>query len=362
MIGHLKSETVALAVEGADQSNYQGLPVETLYPRQPLWWRVSHHLGCRFQRPIDIDSGQRQRLAAVIAQYQVDTLLFQFINYAVLFEPVLQSFSGPAFFHGHGYDTTWDMRSFTEPSRPRYDEAYPERVRALAKQGCFIANSQHMAERLQAIDIPASRTVVKYFGVTCGKDLPSPTARQLLYVGRFAECKGPDLVIQVFERACERGFDGTLLMLGDGDLMDQCQTLRNRSPYSERIHLHGPADPETCAAAYQASLLLLTHNLKGPRTRQEEAFGVVFLEAMAHSLPVVSTRSGGIPEIVVPDETGYLAEPGDLDTQVVQILQLANDPELRRRMGENGQQRVREHFSADRERAELRRLLSAAKA
>jgi alpha-maltose-1-phosphate synthase len=97
------------------------------------------------------------------------------------------------------------------------------------------------------------------------------------------------------------------------------------------IHLHSHAAVFVCPSIY-------------------EPFGLVILEAMACETPVVASRVGGIPEIVVEGETGYLVDfdPADLDgfTTVLanRLDKLLRDPTLAARMGKAGRQRVLRHF------------------
>jgi phosphatidylinositol alpha-1,6-mannosyltransferase len=67
-----------------------------------------------------------------------------------------------------------------------------------------------------------------------------------------------------------------------------------------------------------------------------EGFGLVYLEASAHGLPVVAHAVGGVPEAVVNDHTGFLVPPVDLPALTSAFQRLVTDPELRRRLGENG--------------------------
>ena len=79
-----------------------------------------------------------------------------------------------------------------------------------------------------------------------------------------------------------------------------------------------------------------------------EPFGLINLEAMACGTPVVATRVGGIPEVVVDGETGWLVPPGD-EAALAQALRGAlADPARARRIGETGRRRVEAHFSWDR--------------
>lgn len=71
------------------------------------------------------------------------------------------------------------------------------------------------------------------------------------------------------------------------------------------------------------------------------------LEAMASGKPVIATRVGGNPEVVVDGVTGVLIPPKDLDTLAREILRLADNPDLRIQMGQAGYQRVVEKFSID---------------
>jgi glycosyltransferase involved in cell wall biosynthesis len=74
---------------------------------------------------------------------------------------------------------------------------------------------------------------------------------------------------------------------------------------------------------------------------------LAILEAMAAALPVIGTRVGGIPELVLDGETGLLVEP-ERPAELAEALDaLAADPQRRAELGRKGRERVREHFSAD---------------
>lgn len=88
---------------------------------------------------------------------------------------------------------------------------------------------------------------------------------------------------------------------------------------------------------------------------RHEAFGRVFVEAMAAGTPVIGSAVGGVPEVVEANITGLLVPPGEAQALADALVRLGSDQTLRRRMGEAGIRRVSERFSRD---AALLRLQS----
>lgn len=88
----------------------------------------------------------------------------------------------------------------------------------------------------------------------------------------------------------------------------------------------------------------------------EEPCAVAFLEAMAMKKPVVALASGGTPSMVVDGETGYLAAVGSTPDLAAKLLTLMRDPELRRRMGEQGRARVEQYLTGERMARDAERI------
>jgi glycosyltransferase involved in cell wall biosynthesis len=84
-----------------------------------------------------------------------------------------------------------------------------------------------------------------------------------------------------------------------------------------------------------------------PHKHSVEGFGLVYLEAGAHGLPVVAHAIGGVPEAVAHDETGLLVAPGDGAALTAAFARLIADPALRRRLGEAGRARATRHSWRD---------------
>jgi glycosyltransferase involved in cell wall biosynthesis len=78
-----------------------------------------------------------------------------------------------------------------------------------------------------------------------------------------------------------------------------------------------------------------------------EGFGIAIVEAMAAGRPVVATTVGGLPEIVLPGETGLLVPPGDPVALAAAVQELLNNPGRARAMGARGRERARAQFSIE---------------
>jgi glycosyltransferase involved in cell wall biosynthesis len=78
-----------------------------------------------------------------------------------------------------------------------------------------------------------------------------------------------------------------------------------------------------------------------------DAFPVAVLESMSMGLPVITTRVGGIPEMVEEGKGAILIEPGDLEALTTEILRLAAAPDLRHKMGIGNRDRIHKYFTPE---------------
>jgi len=83
-------------------------------------------------------------------------------------------------------------------------------------------------------------------------------------------------------------------------------------------------------------------------TSEHESFGLSILESMFHGHPVLATRAGGVPEVVVEGETGFLLPVGDIDGFAARLDAIVDEPQRYRSMGERGRERAATLFSSER--------------
>ena len=98
-----------------------------------------------------------------------------------------------------------------------------------------------------------------------------------------------------------------------------------------------------------------------PTTSQEPA-ALSLMEGMAMGRPLVASRTGGTPELIVDGETGLIFPPGDAAALAGQVVALLGDPERRRRMGEAGRARMEREFTVEKHVAGMLDLYERASA
>jgi glycosyltransferase involved in cell wall biosynthesis len=183
----------------------------------------------------------------------------------------------------------------------------------------------------------------------------APDAPLLGIVGNIKAWKGQRIVVEAMARVVERIPSACCLLVGDAAEADRYyeQELRGlvrKLGLEDRVVFTGF---RMNVPDYINAMQIVLHSSIEP-----EPFGRVFLEAMALSKPVIGANAGGVPEIIVPGETGLLVEPGNADDMARAILQLLPDPDACARMGRAGYARLRERFSMEKHVSAVQALYS----
>ncbi len=191
----------------------------------------------------------------------------------------------------------------------------------------------HVARSLvEDYGLPAARAATVFAGSNID---PTPVAldnvdftnRTILFLGIDWERKGGPTLLAAFARLVQRVPDARLIIAG-------C-TPRTSDP---RIEVHGKLPREEVKALLRrASLLCLPTRM--------EPFGIAPIEAHHHGLPVVATRLGAIPDMVLDGQSGHLVPPDDPAALAAALADLLLDPAKSRRFGECGRAHVAAHFT-----------------
>jgi glycosyltransferase involved in cell wall biosynthesis len=159
----------------------------------------------------------------------------------------------------------------------------------------------------------------------------APGPLRVLFVGRLVPEKGPGVLLDA-AAAMSRPIE--LRVVGDGPLRDVLAAQVERLGLRDRVVLTGPLGQNELPEQYAwADAFCLPSFAEG--------LPVVLMEAMSTGLPVVTTRIAGIPELVEDGVSGLTVFPGRPDLVAAALTALAEDPELRFRLGGTAQATVR---------------------
>ncbi|TML53939.1 MAG: glycosyltransferase family 4 protein [Actinobacteria bacterium] len=208
--------------------------------------------------------------------------------------------------------------------------------------------------------LAGGRTPVRlaYHGVELKDPPPSrhPGDRpRVLAVGRLVEKKGHETLLLAAAQLRDRGLEFTVRLAGEGPEWARLQRLVHEVGLGDRVAFLGPLSESELQAEYQRADVFALPCRKLANGDQDGLPNVI-LEAMAHGLPVVSTRLAGIVEAVVDGESGLLADQDDAAALAENLGELLQDPNLRERIGQAGRDRVAERFERS---ANLPRVVDA---
>ncbi len=192
--------------------------------------------------------------------------------------------------------------------------------------------------------IPREKIRMIYNGIDTDAFHPSSDGRaeqekRLLFVGGSNPRKGIDLVIEAFAHVHRRHPQVSLDLLGGWDWRAQ-KGEAVRLGISTRIHFHPYVPHEDMPAYYRRAYAFLAPT-------RAESFGIASAEAMACGIPIVSTRTGAVPELIDDGVHGILVPANDTRALAEAILELLNDPRRADEMGQAGRRRAQRNFSWD---------------
>jgi colanic acid/amylovoran biosynthesis glycosyltransferase len=254
----------------------------------------------------------------------------------------------PFSFTAHGSDLHVDRRML------------PQKVEAAA---FVVAISRY--NKAMIVEECSGRHEDKVHVVHCGVDAewfgrrrPSAgrTGFEIVCVASFEAVKGHRHLIRACEQLLLRGVDFSCHLVGEGPQKKDIERQIALSGLTDVVVLHGPRtrlEVARIVARSDAAVLASAPTRNGKR----EGIPVALMEAMSAGLPVVASRTGGIPELVHDEHNGFLVPPGDPDALADALEQLALDQELRERLGRAGRETILREFNQEQCASELVRLI-----
>jgi glycogen(starch) synthase len=161
----------------------------------------------------------------------------------------------------------------------------------------------------------------------------------LLCLGRVVDDKGFDIAIKAMPRIIETAPKVRLIIAGDGPAKSELMDMSNALALSDVVKFPGWVNPARVPDLINKATIVIVPS------RWREAFGLVALQAAQMGRPVIATRVGGLPEVVLDNETGMLIAGEDHTALSNAVLELLNNPVKACKLGECGRLRAQRVFS-----------------
>ncbi|MEO6243804.1 MAG: glycosyltransferase family 4 protein [Opitutaceae bacterium] len=219
---------------------------------------------------------------------------------------------------------------------------------ACRRADLLVANSHYTRDRAEKLHGGFARARVCWLGtessVADAESAARPSGQPVvLVVGRMQlreDYKGHRELIAAWPEVLARHPGARLEIVGQGGLVPQLRQLAGECGVAHRVDFLGFVPEEQLAARYRAATIFALPS-------RGEGFGLVYVEAMRHGLPVLASEHDAGGEVVQASRTGLLANldrPGDLAARLGQLL---DEPAAARRMGLAGQERWQREFTFD---------------
>lgn len=258
----------------------------------------------------------------------------------VMILPTARRLGVPLIVTFHGFDAQMNRNALLRTRMPT-NLQFLLHERQLQREGAlFIAVSDFIRNKLIAKGYPQEKVVVQHIGIDTEKFAPGDEQlRQkiVLNVSRHVACKGLDTLLRGFAQACGSLPEWRLVQIGAGGETESLQQLAKSLGIEDRVIWMG-AQPHDKVRELMRQASIYAQTSQQDDAGQTEAFGIVLLEAAASGLPVVATRSGGMPEAVLENRTGFLFPERDDRRLGSLLLELMAKPELRSGMGRAGRE------------------------
>ncbi len=265
--------------------------------------------------------------------------------------PIASALNIPLLVTYHGYDATYDDASL---GRSRQGRRYLYEREGMAKSVAqFFAVSRFIKSRMVRQGFPEENILVHYIGVDtnwfCRPPYRPRTAR-VLFTGRLTEKKGCSYLIRAMALVQKKLPEVELIVIGDG--VERARLERQAQESLTRFAFLGRQTPSAVREWMQNATVFSVPSVTAA-DGDAEGFGMVFAEAQACGLPVVSFASGGIPEAVAHGETGMLAPERDFRLLADYILMLLQRPDLHAEFSLAGRKRALRLFDLEQQTAIL---------
>ncbi|SCG74687.1 glycosyltransferase [Micromonospora inositola] len=294
-------------------------------------------------------TGRSRRLEAPLARLRPEVVHAHFGGDGWLVSRAAGRLGVPLVITLHGQDVTW------RPNLPGLSGVRQRRLlrQAFDRAALIIAVSEFIRGRAVALGADPRKVRVHHTGVPIPPSVPAPDKKwDVVFVGRFVEKKGIDDLVEAVGML-PAALRPRMLFIGTGPL--EAATRERAGQLGLDATFLGMQDPGAVSRHLAESKVLVAPS-RIASDGDCEGLPTTILEAASVGVPTIATYHSGIPEAVLPGETGLLGAERDRAALADNIRQLLGDDALRARLGARARQHVAEHFDLHQQTRRLEEL------
>lgn len=174
------------------------------------------------------------------------------------------------------------------------------------------------------------------------KELNLTDKKIILFVGRLIYLKGVQYLLKSFKKLCEKMDDAVLLIVGEGECMDELKELSKRLNIEDKVYFQGNVDNEMLGAYYLLSMVFVLPSIT---THHADACPLVVNEAMYFSKPVITSDAVGTTFMIEEGVNGFVVPERDSNTLYEAIYKVLKNPELAGKMSKASKKLIDEKFT-----------------
>ena len=214
----------------------------------------------------------------------------------------------------------------------------------IATSNSYINESKFLGDYRDKIEVIPNGINLEEFEISLSKEecrdkLGLPHDKKIiLFFGNIVAYKGPHILLKAFSKVKAQFNDLKLVFAGRGEMQEELAESAAKLGIKNDVLFTGYVDDRLKPFYYKSADIFCL-----PSITMAEAFGIVNLEAMACGIPVISSKLGGIPDVVIDKETGLLVKPEDEEALAESLIFLLENEDIASKMGKNGKKKVEEY-------------------
>ena len=236
-------------------------------------------------------------------------------------------------YHHHGAAFMHEYESLSKKWKKLVKKTFEELDLIIVLSNNWRYEIQQIAPKANIIVIPNSIKLPRL------QERQVSNPLQLTFLGLIGDRKGVFDLLKVLKKLINDGYQVRLNIGGNGKITRLFKELEERSIADSVKYCGWIEDRERDLLLRKTDIFVLPSYAEG--------MPMSILEAMSYAIPVVTTNVGGIPELVIDGETGYLIDPGDLDALYKKISLLIQSKDIRRYFGNKGRQVIENKYNID---------------